>query len=228
MVQFTSKSKAAVGYYRTSSATNVGADRDSLIRQEQAVQDYSLANGLEVVESFYDAAVSGADPVDERPAFTSMISYIQQNNVDTILVENASRFARDLVVQITGHEHLKDQAEALIPVDAPRHFTEETPTAVMVRNILGAVAQHEKAQLVAKLKAARDRKRERTGKCEGRKSYQELDPLMVHQAKRLYRRSPKTGKRRSLRQVSKELEQMGFVTASGKAFGAEQVKRLVS
>jgi hypothetical protein len=29
---------------------------------------------------------------------------------------------------------------------------------------------------VAKLKAARDRKREREGKCEGRKSYAERDP----------------------------------------------------
>ena len=228
MSKLNNKNKSAVGYYRTSSATNTGTDKDSLVRQEQAVLGYAETNGLAVIESFYDAAVSGADPVDERPAFTSMLGYIQENKIDTILVENASRFARDLVVQITGHEHLKDQGVALIPVDAPSHFTEETPTAVMVRNILGAVAQHEKAQLVAKLKAARDRKREQTGKCEGRKSYQELDPLMVHEAKRLHRASPKTGLRRSLRQISRELEQLGFVTASGKAFGPQQVKRLVS
>jgi DNA invertase Pin-like site-specific DNA recombinase len=40
----------------------------------------------------------------------------------------------------------------------------------MVRQILGAVSQFEKAMLVAKLKGARERKRTATGKCEGRKT----------------------------------------------------------
>jgi hypothetical protein len=40
-----------------------------------------------------------------------------------------------------------------------------------MRQIAGAFSQLEKARLVAKLKAARDRKREANGKCEGRKSY---------------------------------------------------------
>jgi hypothetical protein len=44
-------------------------------------------------------------------------------------VETASRFARDLAVQITGHELLKARGIELIPVDAPNHFIEEAPTA---------------------------------------------------------------------------------------------------
>jgi hypothetical protein len=39
-----------------------------------------------------------------------------------------------------------------------------------------AADQLEKARLVAKLKAARERKREAEGKCEGRKSYLEAKP----------------------------------------------------
>jgi len=45
----------AVAYFRTSSATNVGADRDSLPRQQDAVRAYALAHGLEIVREFYDA-----------------------------------------------------------------------------------------------------------------------------------------------------------------------------
>ena len=45
-------------------------------------------------------------------------------------------------------------------------------------------------RLVQKLKAACDRKRLTTGKCEGRKSWAEINPELVHQAKRLRRRSP--------------------------------------
>jgi hypothetical protein len=39
------------------------------------------------------------------------------------------------------------------------------------RQVLGAVAQFEKAVIVSKLKAARVRKRRATGRCEGRKPY---------------------------------------------------------
>jgi hypothetical protein len=45
--------------------------------------------------------------------------------------------------------------------------------------VLGAIAQFEKASLVAKLEAARDRKRIRDGKCEGRRSHREMNPQLV-------------------------------------------------
>jgi hypothetical protein len=47
------------------------------------------------------------------------------------------------------------------------------------------------AGLVAKLKAARERKRAAAGKCEGRKPWSEIKPELVREANRLRRRSPK-------------------------------------
>jgi hypothetical protein len=44
----------------------VGAGKDSKKRQRAAVTGYARRNGIEIVEEFYDAAVSGADPVDAR------------------------------------------------------------------------------------------------------------------------------------------------------------------
>jgi hypothetical protein len=44
------------------------------------------------------------------------------------------------------------------------------------RQVLGAPTQFEKANVVAKLKAARDRKREATGRCEGNKPLSETRP----------------------------------------------------
>ena len=49
---------------------------------------------------------------------------------------------------------LKGLGIDLIPASAPDFFPEDTPTAVLVRQVLGAIAQFEKASLVAKLKAA--------------------------------------------------------------------------
>jgi DNA invertase Pin-like site-specific DNA recombinase len=90
---------------------------------------------------------------------------------------------------------LKGLGIDLIPASAPDFFVEDTPTAVLVRQVLGAIAQFEKASLVAKLKAARDRKRARDGKCEGRRSHREMNPELVALAKRLHRRNPKTRER---------------------------------
>jgi hypothetical protein len=54
---------------------------------------------------------------------------------------------------------------------------------VLVRQVPGAIAQFEKASTVAKLKAARDRKRAATGKCGGRQSHMVARPDMAKLAK---------------------------------------------
>jgi hypothetical protein len=76
----------------------------------------------------------------------------------------------------------------------------------MMRQIAGSFAEYEKARLVAKLKAARERKRLITGKCENRKSHGEINPQMVQIAKRLRRR--KRGN--SLRAIAADLAAPGL------------------
>ena len=121
---------------------------------------------------------------------------------------------RDLAVQIAGHDLLKERGIQLIPVDAPDHFTDETPTANMVRQILGAVSEFEKASLVQKLRKARERKKAETGRCEGRKPVPEV---VVKKAKLLRRKNRRTGKRRSLRKVATELAEIGYLGTIRKA-----------
>ena len=113
----------AVAYFRTSSATNVGADKDSEKRQREAVKAFAKGAGYELVDEFYDAAVSGADAIDERPGFAAMLNRIAGNGVRVILVETANRFARDLIVQETGWRFLQGLGVTLIAVDSPTAFS---------------------------------------------------------------------------------------------------------
>jgi DNA invertase Pin-like site-specific DNA recombinase len=78
---------------RTSSAANVGSDKDSDKRQRQAIEAFAKRVGFELVGEFNDAAVSGADHLDARPGFAAMLAYIPSNGARIILVETASRFA---------------------------------------------------------------------------------------------------------------------------------------
>lgn len=216
----------AVAYLRTSSATNVGTDKDSEKRQRAAIEAFAKRAGYAVVDWYYDADVRGSDPVDTRPGFAAMLERIAGNGVRTILVETANRFSRDLIVQETGHKLLKDRGVALVAADSPEAFVEDTPTSVMIRQILGVVAEFEKASLVAKLKGARDRKRAATGKCEGAKSYIERDPSLVALAKRLHR-YPVDGRRRSLREVSNELAAAGYLSTAGTPYSPSAVMRMI-
>ena len=217
----------AVAYLRTSSATNVGEGKDSDTRQRKAIEDYARAAGYEIVATFYDAAVSGADPVDARPEFARMLAALLANGARTIIVESPDRFARDLMQQLLGHDLLKKRGITLIAASAPAHFTEDTPTAVLVRQMLGGIAQFEKTTLVAKLRAARERKKKLTGKCGGRKSYAERDATMVMLAKKLAR-YPVNGRKRSLRDIAVELEAQGYVNERGKPFNPKSVASMLT
>ena len=219
--------KTAVAYLRTSSATNVGPDKDSDKRQRAAIVAFSKRASFNLVGEFYDAAVSGADPVDQRPGFAQMLKRLAANGAKTIIVESPDRFARDLAVQLAGHEMLKDLGISIIPASAPDFFTEDTPTAVLVRQVLGAIAQFEKASAVAKLAAARKRKRERERRCEGRKPLNETRPEVVALARRLRRRRPKAGQL-SLREVSRELAARGYLNERGKPYAAKSVASMLN
>jgi DNA invertase Pin-like site-specific DNA recombinase len=221
------ESRQAVAYFRTSSAANVGADKASEKRQRAAVDVYAKQAGFEIVGAFYDAAVSGADPVDARPGFAEMIERLMGNGARTILVESPDRFARDLMVQLAGHDMLKARGITLIAASAPTFFLEETPTAVLVRQVLGAVAQFEKGTTVAKLAAARKRKRLATGKCEGRKSLAETNPDTVTLAKRLARRKPKGGKL-SLRAIAAVLAREGHLNERGKPYNHKSIGSMLA
>ena len=202
------------------------AYKDSDKRQLAAIEAYAKAASFEVVATFYDAAVSGADRVDARPGFANMLAHLMNNGARIILVESPDRFVRDLMVQLAGHDMLKAKGLTLIAASAPTFFIEETPTAVLVRQVLGAVAQFEKANLAAKLAAARTRKRDSAGKCEGRKRMTETHPEVVAKVKALGGRKPKGGAM-SLRAISAALEAEGVHSERGMPFNPKSIAAML-
>jgi len=69
----------AVAYFRTSSAANVGGEKDSLSRQQAVLNAFANHHQLEIVGEFYDAAVSGSDAIEERPGFAALLDRIENN-----------------------------------------------------------------------------------------------------------------------------------------------------
>src|SRR6202035_382193 len=128
------------------------------------------------VDCFNDPAVSGADPIETRPGFSALLDRIEGNGVRTVLVEDASRFARDLVTQELGIIALIRRGVRVLTASGDDLTDSSDPSRKMMRQIAGSFAEYEKSRLVAKLRAARERRRAATGKCEGRKGWAEINP----------------------------------------------------
>ena len=212
----------AVAYLRTSSAANVGADKDSEKRQRLAIAAYAKAARFEIAadDFFNDPAVSGADPIETRPGFNRLLDRLESNGVRVVLIEDASRFARDLMTQELGILSLIKLGVRVITATGDDLTDTSDPMKKAMRQIAGAFAELEKARLVAKLRGARERKRAEKGKCEGRKSLAERSPELVAAARAL-------NDGRSLRKIAESLEAQGFTTPAGKPYSASAVKGML-
>lgn len=165
----------AYSYLRVSGRTQV--DGDGPERQDKKIREFCARHGLDrAASAVFDEGVSGTIDGMDRPALGELIARMQPG--DAIVVERMDRLARDLLVQEMllaecSKRKLKVYAADNELVDMASN--EGDPTRVLIRQILGALAQWEKSVIVAKLKAGAERKRRETGRCGGVAPYGQLD-----------------------------------------------------
>jgi DNA invertase Pin-like site-specific DNA recombinase len=95
----------------------------------------------------------------------------------------------------------------------------------IVDRVLSLLPRYERERLVARLRAARERKKALTGKCGGRKSYAELDAAVVALAKEISR-----GERiMSLREIAAKLASLGHTPkrGAGRPFSASAIRSML-
>lgn len=156
------------GYIRVSSRGQL--DGDGPERQEQAIKAYAASHGLEVVGTYQDS-ITGT--TETRPKLAEMLVALEANGqgIKTVIIERLDRLARDLLVQEAIIRDFRRLGIALVSTCEGPDLMDNDPTRKLVRQVLGAIAEYEKQMIVLKLRAARERKRAKTGKCEGQKGY---------------------------------------------------------
>ena len=158
----------AFAYLRVSGKGQI--EGDGFTRQLGAIKQYATANDIKLSQVFKEEGVTGTRETMDRPAWSEMIAALHSNGVKTIIVEKLDRLARDLMVQEAAVADLRKHGFTLVSVQEPDLMATDG-TRVLVRQMMGAVAQYEKTQIVSKLRGARMRKRAKEGRCEGRKPY---------------------------------------------------------
>jgi DNA invertase Pin-like site-specific DNA recombinase len=209
-------SKKCVSYYRTSSLSNVGEEKDSLKRQKSVVHRYCDNNGYKIENEFYET-LRGDGEILSRPKFMEMMEYCDSNDVKTIVFENTTRFSRDLICSETGYVYLKGLGFTLISSESPESFVDDTPTSVLIRRVLSCLSDFEKNSIVEKLRGSRLRKRsvmkqkgvitrEGKGRVEGRKTLIETHPELESLVKKYSK--VKLGRGRTIRMGNTEISKL--------------------
>jgi len=225
------KSKAplkTISYLRCSGLGQV--DGDTWDRQTAAITTYAKHHGMEVVGEFRDAGVSGTKDLDNRPGLAALLDRIESNGVKIVLVENATRLARDLMVGEVILQQLTSAGCKVIATDSGTDLSADSddPTRRLIRQVPGAVAEFDRRVTVMKLRAARERTRSRGERCEGRKPFGSV-PGETETIDRIHdlRRKPPKGRRRSLQQICVVLNTEGRPTRSGKPWTKQAVNRIL-
>jgi len=223
-----SKTKQAVAYCRVSS---VGQQRNGtgLDRQEEIINDYAGQIGYELTEVYHEA-FTGTDT--DRPMFTKMLAEILSNGCRTIIVERLDRLARDLSVQLQLVGLLCSKGITLLSADTQQDVTAAFSGDPMLKAMIqvqGVFAELDKSMLVAKLRKAREAKKAKTGRCEGRKpyGYYEGEEALVKRIKQLHRK-PRGGKRLGPYQIARILNREGWPTRNAEKWYGSHVSAIVN
>ncbi len=158
----------AHAYLRVSGKGQV--EGDGFTRQLKAIKEYAAAHDIRIAGVYKEMGVSGTKESADRPAWSELMTALHSNGVRVVAIERLDRLARDLMVQETIIADLRKNGFELVSVAEPDLMAND-PTRILVRQMMGAVAQYEKSQIVLKLRGARLRAKAKTGRCEGRKPY---------------------------------------------------------
>lgn len=221
--------KLAVAYLRVSTEDqNLGPEA-----QRAAIERWAAANGITVASWHVDQGVSGGAAIDKRPGLLAAVDAAGERKAGLLVVAKRDRLARDVMLAAMTEQLLARQGARV--VSAAGEGTEggsDDPSAQLMRTLVDAFAQYERALIRSRTKAALAVKKAR-GEISGTVPYGfacaeggKLVPCDPEQRVLAAIQSMRAGGM-SLRAVVAELERAGLVSRSGHAFGLTQVARMV-
>jgi DNA invertase Pin-like site-specific DNA recombinase len=135
----------AFAYLRVSGKGQVKGD--GFTRQQKSINNYAKANDIYIHRIYREKGISGT--LTNRPALAEMMVDLEKNGygVKSVIVEKLDRIARDLMVQETILQEFRENGVRLISAMEGSDLLDNDPTRILVRQILGAISEYEKAML---------------------------------------------------------------------------------
>jgi site-specific DNA recombinase len=223
------ENKTAVGYLRVSSKGQIRGH--GFDRQRDEIKRYAKKDGYEISE-WYREVYTGTE--EDRPEFIRMIEDLLTNGCRTIIIECMDRFGRRSMVSEQLLALLIRKDIGMISAMTGQCITEDMqdendPWKKFIVQIQSNFAELDKRLLVRKLRKAREAKKAKTGRCEGRKPYGHYpgEDEAIKRIKQLYRK-PHGEKRMGCRAIARQLDKEGIPTRSGVPWSSTQITSILS
>jgi DNA invertase Pin-like site-specific DNA recombinase len=140
----------AVGYRRVSTQDQAESGL-GLDAQQAAIETTAARLRLSLVSTFTDAGVSGGVPLEGRPNLLAALDALAV--ADTLVVARRDRLGRD-VLHVSMIQRLVERRGARIVSAAGEGSDDDSPTSVLMRQIIDAFAEYERALIRARTRAA--------------------------------------------------------------------------
>jgi DNA invertase Pin-like site-specific DNA recombinase len=133
--------------------------------QESAIREWARTH--EIVAWFRDEGLSGANGLEHRLGLADALEALKNNEARGLVVYRLDRLARDLIVQETLLAELRRigaEAFSTSPSESS-YLTDDAadPSRKLIRQVLGAVAEYERAMISLRLRSGRRRKADNGG-----------------------------------------------------------------
>ena len=226
-----------IRYLRVSTDRQATDGEGLAVRRRTSITRWARSNGHRIVGTCTDAGISGAKDLDVRLGLADALDAVRSGAAEGIVVYRLDRWARDLLLQETLLAELRRLGGRLFSEsDAENELLDDNPadpTRRMVRQILGAVAEHDRAMIGLRLARARHSKAARGGyagfgsprygtRAEGGELVDDLDERAA-----IARVLELQAEGRSLRQIADVLDAEGHRAKRGGSWHPNAVRRVL-
>ena len=225
---------SAIAYLRVSSVKQAKDGTDGFPRQRAAIRAFCSVKRFELIEEHADAGVSGTVPLEGRDGLTRALERCAETGAAILVIEKADRLGRDLIVSEMAVRAFAEAGVAVYTADTRQNLSDadNDPSRKLIRQVLNAVAEYERSALVAKLRAARERKRRSGGHAVGCYRFGEHPerPDEVETLARIrdLRKRRQDRRRTTLGDVAGILNAEGLASRSGRSWTPAMVRDLLS
>lgn len=126
--------------------------------QRAACEAAAARLGAPLARVFTDAGVSGKTPLDKRPALVAALGAVKRG--DVLVVAKRDRLARDVFIALVVERQLAARKARLVSA-AGEGSDSDGPTDMLLRRLLDAFSEFERALISSRTKAAAKAKQAR-------------------------------------------------------------------
>jgi DNA invertase Pin-like site-specific DNA recombinase len=140
--------RKAIAYLRVSTDDqNLGPES-----QSEQIASYCEREGIELLATFADHGISGAAPIDKRPALLEAVGTTKELGAGLLLVAKRDRLARDVECAAIVTRLVECNGAQIRSADGVGN--EDTPEGGLLRGIVDLFAQYERAMIASRTRSA--------------------------------------------------------------------------